>query len=987
MEGYYSQPPTPDPVAGIAQGVDSLNVSEPRTGRQKRPARAYHNLNSQPEAHPYGTQVVPGYGAGIQPAGSQFAPDLRAGSPMQQAQQPQFQSPAGYPQQFQQQQQQFSQFGQPQQAGGAFQPAAQPGVQPGGQFSTRNFSQSAPQGHVTYAGADGIPRLNLERATAGDKLPPDHFFKTFENACPPGAGADYNVADQGLSGPQYARLTMYNVPTTENLRASTKLPLGLLLRPFAPFSNKEYESGGVAVADFSQEIPPPRCTRCRTYMNPSMMFDQGGTSFVCNMCQFSNPVSAEYFQPVDSSGRRIDWHQRPELAFGTYDIAVPSEYWKDPEVPPSPLHYLFIIDVTQDSVKRGLHLAAIKAIKNAIYGTGIDIGADAQAAAQQFAEKDESGNPIPSPSHPIQFPKGAKVGIATFDRTVHFYNISPKLEQPQVHVMGDITDPFVPLEEGLFVDPEESQSLIDTLFEMIGGMYSDSTLTEPVYGVALELAYQALEKTGGKVSVILGSLPSYGLGAVAIRNTNTNPNYQGEKEKDLYIVDNKFHKDMGKKLALAGIGVDLFVFPTTLVELSNVGAASQMSGGHEFYYPRYVPERDESQFVAELTRSVQQEIGTQVSFKVRCSTGLQVGAYFGNFFHEEWDQDPSMGSIDSRSTLGVLFKHDGKLDPKLDVHFQSALLYTSNTGQKRVRVNNVIASVTTDYSAVMSFVDADACVGIITRENLSRMGEFPPKELRARLNDRLIDVFSSYRQRVTSGLPSSQLLMPMSLRTFIPYILSLQKSRPFRDQNLTSDMRVHGSRLMNTMFADELSPYLYPRIMGLHNLRETDCTYDATGKFIYPASIAATVDDIEAGGVYIVYNGVSLLLWIHRQVAPALLVDLFGEEVDALDRLNPVLNVLPEIDTEVSIKARRLIKYLANRSGLEFLGFQIARQSLDGSDYELQLALVEDPGTETYRYRDYVTFIHNRVKSKLDSSNEKSTMSYLSGHFSFSSGS
>lgn len=31
------------------------------------------------------------------------------------------------------------------------------------------------------------------------------------------------------------------------------------------------------------------------------------------------------------------------------------------------------------------------------------------------------------------------------------------------------------------------------------------------------------------------------------------------------------------------------------------------------------------------------------------------------------------------------FSYDGKLDPKLDAHFQCALLYTTASGERRVR--------------------------------------------------------------------------------------------------------------------------------------------------------------------------------------------------------------------------------------------------------------------------------------------------------------
>lgn len=971
MEGYPQQPypNAPYGMAEINQSMESLNIADqPLRTKHKRPARAYHNLNVQPQdpvSNPYGPMGGAPNPALSQSDLSQAADSYQTFTPLQSF------SPAA---QFANiQQQQYLQQQQPLNSGPMNAPR---------QF--RGSVTDSSQSNLLYTGTDAIPMMNTERRLAFEKIVANPCFRTFENACPPAAGTNYAVVDQGLSGPQYARLTMYNVPTTEALRASTKLPLGLVLRPFAPFSNLEFESDGVPVSDFSGDVPPPRCTRCRAYMNPSMIFTQGGTHFLCNMCQFSNAVSAEYFQPTDPSGRRIDWYQQAELAFGTYDLIVPKDYWKNKDVEPSPLRYLFMIDVTQESVKRGIHTIAVEALRVALYGEGLDPGEEAKEAAKKSAGLDENNNPIPSPSKKITFPPGAKVAIATFDRNVHFYNIKSSLEQPQMVVMSDINDSFVPLEDGMFVDPQESRSVIELLFQSIQTNFENTHLNEPVLGASLEVALQALEKTGGKVSILLGSLPSFGPGAVALRESTGL--YKGEKEKELYVPDSKFHKDLGKKFALAGVGVDLFLFPSGLIELSNVGAVCQASGGHEHVYPRFLAERDGRKFVADFCKSCQGEIGTEVSLKVRCSTGLQVGAYFGNFYNEEWDHDPTFGSIDSNSTFGILFKYDGKLDPKLDVHFQSALLYTSSDGQRRVRVNNVIASVTEQYKSTINFADVDACIGVIARDNLSRLGEFSIKELRQRLNERAIDVFAAYRQKTGTSLPSTQLLMPVTLRTFIPYLLGLQKSKAFRDQTLTADTRVHSARIMNAMTSDQLAAYIYPRIMGLHNLKDFDCTYNETGKFILPENIRNTMEAVDAGGVYVCYNGINILLWIHRRVSPALLQDLFGEEVDALEKLDPNLDDFPELDTDVSIKGRALLKYLANQSGTQFLGFQIARQGIDGSDYEFQFYLTEDPGIETFKYKDHVTSIHNQVKRKLEGQKEKSTMSFISEHLPFSGG-
>lgn len=830
---------------------------------------------------------------------------------------------------------------------------------------------------------DLIPSLVEDRAAAQANLGQNPVFKTFENACPPPAGTDYDVQDQGLSGPQYARLTMYNVPNSENLRGLTKLPLGMTLRPFAPFSNREYKSGGVSVADFT-DVPPPRCNRCRTYMNPSMLFVEGGTKFICNHCQFSNEVSPEYFQPTDASNRRIDWQSRPELAFGTYDMVVGEDYWKHEGMAPSTLNHLVLIDVSRDAIKKEIPHLAVEAIRAALYGSGVDAGENATTSfSPEEMVYDANGNLV----HPstlfntdIKYPSKAKIGIATYDRTVQFYNLNASLEQAQMIVMSDIDDSFVPIEEGLFVDPEESRLVIEDLLDRIDTLFADNPYEEPVFGCALDVALKALKATGGKVSAILTSLPSRGPGSLTVRDSN--PKFMGEHEKDLFKADSKYYEDLGKEYALAGVGLDLFLFPSTIVDLANTGIVCQLSGGHEYYFPRFVPQRDGRQFISNFCRSCEGEIATEAQLKVRSSTGLQVAAYYGNFYHDDWEDEPHFGTIDSHTVIGILFKYDGKLDSKLDAHFQSALLYTSSEGQRRVRVTNVIASVTEQFRPAINFVDMEACLGVIVRDSIGRMTESSLKDIRDRLSDRLIDVFSSYRKHVASSLPPNQLLVPVSLRAFIVLLLALQKSKPLRDQQLVADSRIHAARTMVNMTPDELALYLYPRIVGLHNLQPNDCTYTPNGLFNMPVNVRASMSALDVGGVYLTFNGKGILLWIHHQVSPNLLVDLFGENINDVEALDPYMNELPELDTDVSIKARALIKYFATRTGTRFLSIQLARQGIDGADYEFQAQMVEDRTTGSFTYTEFMTNIHRDVKNRLEHGNEKGSKSnFLAEHF------
>ena len=146
------------------------------------------------------------------------------------------------------------------------------------------------------------------------------------------------------------------------------------------------------------------------------------------------------------------------------------------------------------------------------------------------------------------------------------------------------------------------------------------------------------------------------------------------------------------------------------------GHTSAVSGGEVYFYPNFVAQRDGLALAQEIRRTVTRETGYQALMKVRCSNGLQVSSYHGNFTQHTFGADLEFGVIDADKAVGVMFSYDGKLDPKLDAHFQCALLYTTASGERRVRCTNTVASVSEGASESMRFIDQDAVVNIIAKE-------------------------------------------------------------------------------------------------------------------------------------------------------------------------------------------------------------------------------------------------------------------------------
>lgn len=460
--GMFFGSGTPD-VGGLSSGMSGMNLGVPEqqvaghggTARKKK-GRAYHTLDSSslvshdaaPAAGFMGQSPPIGHetGGGFVTPGFQQQPPPMGQPPYGQ---PQFGAPAPSP---------YMPPGQYQSPGGV---APSPGgfnsAPPGqlGEYSAAiKPATGAGPGSQQRVDPDDIPSVP-EAREAAQKQADTMIYPTLERHLPPPATADFMAHDQGNSSPKFARLTLNNVPATAELLATTGLPLSLILTPLAP---QKPEEGPVPVLDFG-DVGPPRCRRCRTYINPFMQFTASGSKFVCNMCLFpNNEVSPEYFSPIDNQGRRIDRDTRPELSRGTVEFVVPKEYWAKP---PTPLRWLFLIETSKDAIDKGWVDVVARAIKSALYD-----GVEVEEELDENGEAQIKGRKIP---------KGARIGIVTFDRDIGFYNLSvsvvspgilrktllktmqPKLEAAQMLMMTDLEEPFVPLEDGLFVDPYESR--------------------------------------------------------------------------------------------------------------------------------------------------------------------------------------------------------------------------------------------------------------------------------------------------------------------------------------------------------------------------------------------------------------------------------------------------------------------------------------------------------------------------------------------------
>ena len=110
------------------------------------------------------------------------------------------------------------------------------------------------------------------------------YQTTIPATCPPPSINDYDVLPYGNCSPKVIRMSMYNIPTTNSLLQTSKIPLGGVFTPLAQPIPKEQD---VPCVDFG-ESDPPRCLECMAYVNPCVTWIDNGRLWICPICDNKN---------------------------------------------------------------------------------------------------------------------------------------------------------------------------------------------------------------------------------------------------------------------------------------------------------------------------------------------------------------------------------------------------------------------------------------------------------------------------------------------------------------------------------------------------------------------------------------------------------------------------------------------------------------------------------------------------------------------------
>ncbi|XP_054002106.1 protein transport protein Sec24C isoform X2 [Hylaeus anthracinus] len=749
------------------------------------------------------------------------------------------------------------------------------------------------------------------------------FVTNQKGLVPPLVTTTFVTQDQGNASPRYIRSTMYTVPTTADIIKQTNVPFALIISPMARIAEGEYEP---PIVDMG-EIGPVRCVRCKAYMSPFMQFIDAGRRFQCMFCKATTEVPAEYFQHLDHTGQRMDRYERPELMLGTYEYIATKEYCRNTTYPKPPA-IVFVIDVSYNTIKSGLVNLLCMEMKSILRNLPVDAG---------------------------QSKTNMKVGFITYNNTVHFYNINSCLAQPQMMVVGDIQDVFMPLLDGFLCDIEESESVIDGLMMQIPAMFADTRETETILAPAIQAGLEALKASdcAGKLMVFHSSLP-IAEAPGKLKNRDDRKVLGTEKEKTVLAPQNSVYNNLGQECVGSGCSVDLFIFNNSYVDIATIGQVARLTGGEVYKYTYFQADIDGERLISDIIENISRPIAFDSVMRVRTSTGVRATDFFGHFFMSN-TTDMELASIDCNKAIAVEVKHDDKLTDDEGVYIQAALLYTSCGGIRRLRIINLSLKTSPKMAELYRACDLDAIINYFSKQSVFKLIESTPKTVKDNLIARCANMLAAYRKHCASASNAGQLILPECMKLLPLYINSLLKSDALSGgADMTIDDRSFVMQAVATMPISISVAYIYPRLLPLHDIDPQDTEL--------PQMLRCSIDKFAEDGAYLLENSIHMFLWLGLALSPQWVQAVFG--VPSVVQVDTDRTALPVLDTQLNKRITDII----NRVRMErhrCMRLTIVRQR-EKLEMVMRHFLIEDRGNDgSPSYVDFLCHMHKEIRTLL----------------------
>lgn len=725
---------------------------------------------------------------------------------------------------------------------------------------------------------------------------------------PPKVKLQQEFLDGVNCSPDIFRCTLTKIPETNSLLKKSRLPLGVLIHPFKDLNH-------LPVIQCSTIV---RCRACRTYINPFVYFVDS-KRWKCNLCYRVNELPEEFqFDPVTKSYG--DPSRRPEVKTSTIEFIAPSEYMLRP---PQPAVYLFVLDVSRLAVESG-YLSIV-----------------CSTIADELSR-------LPGDSR-------TQVGFLAVDSALHFFSMPDNVSQPHEMVMLDVDDVFLPCPDNLIVNLKEREELIRDLLVQLPVKFQGTHDTNCALGAGLQTAFKLMSPTGGRVTVFQTCLPNLGPGSLQARE---DPNNRSGKDVPHLNPATDFYKRIALDCSGQQIAVDLFLLNSQYSDMATLSGMCKFSGGCIYHLPLFRINKPQHMDVLErmLRRYLTRKIGFEAVMRIRCTRGLSIDTFHGNFFVRSTDL-LSLPNVNPDAGFGMQVAIDENLSDVQSVCFQAALLYTSSKGERRIRVHTLCLPVAANLSDILHSADQQCIVGLLAKMAVDRSQQSSLSDARDALINVAIDALSAYK--LSQSIGTGSLLAPGNLKLLPLYIIALLKCVAFRSGTSTRlDDRVFAMCQMKALPLSQLIQNVYPDLYPIHALEDLNAK-DIDGKICpQPPRLHLSAEKLDSRGVFALDAADKILIYVGKNIHPTFCSDVFG--VQAFSCIPEEMYELPELDTPDSERVRNFIFSLQEEKPF-YASVQIIREDSHFRQIFTE-RLIEDRIETALSYYEFLQHLKTRVK-------------------------
>jgi protein transport protein SEC24 len=613
------------------------------------------------------------------------------------------------------------------------------------------------------------------------------------------------------------------------------------------------------------------------------------------------------------------------------------------------------------------------------------------------------------------------------------------------NIMSDVTEqPFCPMPlEGWTHDVStgltQFENLIDQLWDawqpFLKQLEQNSAYGPRAYelscgGAALTFMADALAETGGRATLITWRRPNFGVGFIRDREQLNTAHYTHEKtERVLYtplqlqsgLADKSdqttaaFYKQLGEACAKNRICLNVIFHtlptPMAFLDLATVGELCRITSGK----CKWIRSRQwKEQLLEELRRPVLSFTGCDAVFKLRCSTGIQVKSYMsctapGVTIENAMADSPEleMSIVDPQSCIAVALEHKVGGIPKGNkfVFFQSALLYTTSSGRRRVRVSTLGLRTSSEAADVFRSADFSAVTALLTRQAITNLWnppldtDTPLQHARHEMTSKCVDILSNYRLHTSAfSLPIGQLILPDRLQLLPLFCLSALKSVMLRSSlpKLGSGIRAvkpsptADERAFGLISGASVNPALamllvHPNVFPILNLQDgagewqipeysmasSEMERAACHAYIQlPGTVNPSITCLEDGGVYLIDDGFTIFVYLGKDVASDVSGNLLTKGKDAW---------LISKDSEYGKQVQRLMwqlqRFCAVGEGSESSLRSVVApvEVVMGDEYHkdpleerVMSLMVDDSSASENDYIEFLVSLHKKVRQQVN---------------------